>query len=531
MNFRPFIDKTRSLLVLAAQLTRTASTIAWTQLRRACKAVWSSDLRVRLVRPAKRTGRVVGFAAAMTLAVLAFGAVCFVRVAPATIGVRQVDIGFNRGIETLDYGPGLYFSPRFLSTWHRLDARTNAVSFAWESEGGEHPVLEVRTKEGNEAQVAVVVPYRIRQDEAHMIVESGKRNVYRHRVRATVEKVLLQEFAQLTSADLSDTNARTRRADEALVALNEELLAHNVVAESVLISGVFFPPTYEKKQQEKQLQSQTLRTNQTLAKHKQEKLANDGVIERLLREEENLVAGLDRDFEEQRRLIEDGELVRLRHANELTVMDGDRQVAEAMAVLDATREIAKVAAEKEWSDKRLATDLLSQEIQDEVAELTADLDRSFAEALSAAKQEQAARNLVNERLQLNIAQAEADRGAIHEAEMQTERIAHELELQELRHHATTYARTRKEQADNTYETLVADGKLALVQADVLRDRLRGEALETEGGRVYLAREAASNLRLDHVTLDSGDPGVPSILDLDRMIELLVGGGPKIAKED
>lgn len=47
---------------------------------------------------------------------------------------------------------------------------------------------------------------------------------------------------------------------------------------------------------------------------------------------------------------------------------------------------------------------------------------------------------------------------------------------------------------------------------------------TSTGRVYLAREAASSLRIDKVTLNTNDPSVPSILDLDELVTMLAGSG-------
>jgi hypothetical protein len=55
-------------------------------------------------------------------------------------------------------------------------------------------------------------------------------------------------------------------------------------------------------------------------------------------------------------------------------------------------------------------------------------------------------------------------------------------------------------------------------------RLRLEALTSEGGRIWLAREAAKQLKVDQVWLDSRDPNVPSMLDLDEMTNLLLGEG-------
>jgi hypothetical protein len=70
--------------------------------------------------------------------------------------------------------------------------------------------------------------------------------------------------------------------------------------------------------------------------------------------------------------------------------------------------------------------------------------------------------------------------------------------------------------------LRAQGQLVLAQAGALSERLHNEVLEGPGGRLYLAREAAQNLNIKRVVLDPTDPRVPNILDLDELLDLLVG---------
>ena len=77
-------------------------------------------------------------------------------------------------------------------------------------------------------------------------------------------------------------------------------------------------------------------------------------------------------------------------------------------------------------------------------------------------------------------------------------------------------------ADADYETMIAEGKLALDKAEALRNSLRNQALDTRGGRIHLARQAAENLNIDSVTLNSNDPSIPTIIDIPTLVELLVG---------
>ena len=82
-------------------------------------------------------------------------------------------------------------------------------------------------------------------------------------------------------------------------------------------------------------------------------------------------------------------------------------------------------------------------------------------------------------------------------------------------------RTRAE-ADAGYEILVAEGNLAVAMAEALRDELRNAALDTAGGRILQARDAAENLNFTSVTLNSNDPSIPSIIDIDALVDILVG---------
>jgi regulator of protease activity HflC (stomatin/prohibitin superfamily) len=88
--------------------------------------------------------------------------------------------------------------------------------------------------------------------------------------------------------------------------------------------------------------------------------------------------------------------------------------------------------------------------------------------------------------------------------------------------ANVYDRGTRSEASADYEELLADGKLAVEKAEALRNELRNKALDTTGGRIFLAQQAADNLQIDHVTLNSNDPKVPSILDITEMVKLLIG---------
>ena len=88
--------------------------------------------------------------------------------------------------------------------------------------------------------------------------------------------------------------------------------------------------------------------------------------------------------------------------------------------------------------------------------------------------------------------------------------------------ANIYDQQTRAEASALYEASLANGNLAIQKAEALRNELRNQALDTTGGRIYLAQQAAENLEFESVTLNSNDPRVPSIIDLGALSRLLIG---------
>lgn len=321
------------------------------------------------------------------------------RVHAGMIGVRQSQWG-GSGVLARDFEPGLWPSLRGWHAWHQLDGRTHYLSFGYETDGAEHPVIDLRTRDGNVVQVSVMVPYRILPGEAHRLVAEGLKGAYPDMVRATARNLLGQELAELTSSDLADTDLRRARCDTALVRLNELLRPFHVRAETIQIHQVFFRMAYETKLQAKQLTRQNALLSEALTLVEEEKRA-DLIAEEIVAEEKRVRAEMDKQIEQEK--------------------------------ADAYRRIAEI------------------------------------------KREAQERNVL-----------------------------------------------RRVEADAFFEREVATGKLALDRVEALRDELFQATLATPGGRLFLAREAASKLRIESVVLNSSDPTVPSVLDLDEMVELLLG---------
>ncbi|MEO0649913.1 MAG: SPFH domain-containing protein [Planctomycetota bacterium] len=106
--------------------------------------------------------------------------------------------------------------------------------------------------------------------------------------------------------------------------------------------------------------------------------------------------------------------------------------------------------------------------------------------------------------------------------LQQARSENQVAIARIDAEAEVYSRSTRAEAEAGAVALVAEGRLSLDQAEALRDRLRNEALDTVGGRILLARSAAENLDVREVTLNSNDPSVPTVIDVEELVRLLVG---------
>lgn len=341
---------------------------------------------------------------AIVLSPIAF-ALLFKRIPPATIGVKQVR-WFGSGIVSQDFETGVHLGVAGYHLWHYLPQRTmflhftGAERFRSELDRSEPP-LEIRTKDNNVVEIEVSVPYRIKDGEAHLIVQKRYKVDYRDRVKDTVLDVLRSELSELSSEDLQSSEKRLVQVEAILPRLNVKLAEFHVSAEAILVRRIGFQQEYEQKLQEKQYLRQ---------------LANlDEALTAQANEEKNV------------NLFE-------------------RQIVAAGKALT-----------EDW-EKKL------QEKRSEYQVIIATIDS--------------------------------------EAEL--------------------YARRTRAEGEKDRDIAEANGKLAVERATALRDELRNQALSSEGGRILLALEAAHNLDVPTVTLNSDDPAVPMMLDLAALTRLLVG---------
>ena len=372
---------------------RTAGSVA--------RAVWFSPRLRAALRPAASLIRTAAVATGVALASAAALRATTQTLLPTEIGVVQKDWGNGAGIVPEDLAPSKRFIIPGRATLHRLNRRIHFVRFGMESEGNDHPSLELRTPDDLEVRIGASISYRIIEGEAHRIVEDGIRSTYQDLARAAVERVLLDALGSLRRVQWSSLEAREAAREAALAEIRQALAPFHLEPLSLHLSSTWFPPEFEVEVMEQKLLEQRILTDAMLARRD------------------------ERNYER------------------LTEVE-------------------------------------------------------------------------------SIQSAEASRAAALDLEIEMERADLNAKVRELRSATTEYTFERKTESDNLYEKALTIGRLDVDRAEALREKLLNQALESEGGRVMIAREAASNLKFKSIKLDANNPDVPSVLDLDALIELLLG---------
>ncbi|MEZ5977840.1 MAG: SPFH domain-containing protein [Planctomycetota bacterium] len=109
-----------------------------------------------------------------------------------------------------------------------------------------------------------------------------------------------------------------------------------------------------------------------------------------------------------------------------------------------------------------------------------------------------------------------------DVKLQEARSDNEVKVAEILAESRVYDQETRANAEADYVSSIATGQLEVAKAEALRDELRNAALDSEGGRILLAKQAAENLDIAEVTLNSNDPAVPTVLDVGAMVDLLLG---------
>ena len=194
------------------------------------------------------------------------------KVEPGEVGVRQSAVS---GVDASDLDVGWHWRIPGVHKLTTLPSSYFMLDFTSDEMGPQKPLV-IRTKDNNTVELDVSVPVRIKQGEAHALVATGNhvtdpdgRFRYQRLAEETATSVLREQLAALDSVGFYSTDKRLAASDAALKALNVQLAAMHLEAQSILIRAVTFRDEYEK-----QLQTIQLNEQNKLLDAASQKLAN-----------------------------------------------------------------------------------------------------------------------------------------------------------------------------------------------------------------------------------------------------------------
>lgn len=109
-----------------------------------------------------------------------------------------------------------------------------------------------------------------------------------------------------------------------------------------------------------------------------------------------------------------------------------------------------------------------------------------------------------------------------EKTIQEKKSEYEVLIAGIRADASIYATETMAEGEAERTIAEASGQLAVEKAEALRNELRTAALNSEGGNILLALDAAEKLQMPTVVLNSDDPAVPIVLDIAELTRMLLG---------
>ncbi len=141
--------------------------------------------------------------------------------------------------------------------------------------------------------------------------------------------------------------------------------------------------------------------------------------------------------------------------------------------------------------------------------------------------DEAKREVFEQQMKLNELQSEIDNDIARVDESYEQQSGDLLQAMQREGYAGTraakeYASEREAAANRFYTEMVTEGRRQVDSAKTQHLLWENDVYASEGGRLYLAREQASRLKIKSVILNSNAEGVPSPLDLDVMTRLMLG---------
>jgi regulator of protease activity HflC (stomatin/prohibitin superfamily) len=229
--------------------------------------------RLKLPSFSFRGGRLLGTLAKvfLVLSPLIFVRACLVTyVPPDQIGLRQISLGPNKGLQKTLVTPGYRRQIRSYETVRTFPRNIQVIEFT-NSESERSPdhrtvgAVNVPTVDGYPVAVDITVLYRI-SDPFLVVSKSGFGKAYEDNVVIRFTDPIVKQFLGELRAEEFYRDQRLAKAHQMRVALAERFSAHGLQLLDVLIRQYDYPDVFQALTEQKKLQDQSVLTNRALAK-------------------------------------------------------------------------------------------------------------------------------------------------------------------------------------------------------------------------------------------------------------------------
>ena len=291
----------------------------------------------------------------LILIAVGFVRYCFVYIAPNEVGIKEVRIGWNRGIQPDVYGAGYAFCMPFgFQNIHTYPRNVQALELTGFGDASEETdthhyadPVKIQTSDGYFVDVDVTVLYRI-EDPYRVITSLGPGRRYLEMgVIPRTEPNLKQAYGELTTEDFYNSPLRVKQGELALTLMNNDLNEKGIVVDQVLVRYFAYSDEIQKNIEDKKLKDQLVFTNQSKNKAAQaeaelKRVTQEGEMKVLITSQQGEAYKMQKDaardlYTRTKRaeadlLVQLAEAARTEFRNEaMQVVGSDKAVAMKMA--------------------------------------------------------------------------------------------------------------------------------------------------------------------------------------------------------
>ena len=224
-------------------------------------------------------GRLAGCVTVILLLLILVSSLYFMfleYVAPYEYGIKEVQIGVERGIQQEIYKPGYALVIPFAHIMHKLPRHVQVLELtqihtnkdgptaAYETRYVHHDrPAKIQTSDGFYVDVDVSILYKI-TEPLKAFTEFGPGLGYLYQgILPKAEPILKEALGELTTEEFYNAPVRVEKAELAQTLLNEEMTPKGITVEHVLIRYFKYSDAIQQNIEEKKLQDQLVFTNQS----------------------------------------------------------------------------------------------------------------------------------------------------------------------------------------------------------------------------------------------------------------------------